>query len=550
MPVNANYAPNEYIGNGSTTQFAYTFRVIQTGDLKVSVDGVVLSSGYSVSGVNNLSGGNVTFTTAPASGAVIRLYREIVQNRTTDYQEGGGLASQTLDDDFDRVVMMVQETTYGTIPFISATDSWDAQGSTITNVGAPAASTDAATKGYADTLWTANLATITSHKNSAATSESNCLTYKNNVVEMYTDFNNHYTAQTSQPVNPIEGQIWWDKTNNILKVYNGSSWESYASSTTELAAIGSRRNVIINGNFDVWQRGTSQNTSGYGSADRWLTGFNGSGVTATRQTLSPGNTTIPSSPKYHYQAVVTPVAGASNYSSLSQRIEGVHTLQGRSCAVSFYARCVEGATDIAMEFVQGFGTGGSPTASVTGIGAQRFTVGTSWTRCEAVVAIPATTGVTLGSNGDDFLQLQIYFEAGSSFNLRTGSLGQFTGSKTFQIAQVQVEQGSMATVYEKRSVGEELAMCQRYYIKGVGGGHSGTYFAGNVTSGQSYGGQFTFPVTMRATPSIVFTNTGVTNFSATTGTAYAGVHGVIEIRSASGSGTGTFHSAVEASAEL
>ena len=66
----------------------------------------------------------------------------------------------------------------------------------------------------------------------------------------------------------------------------------------------------------------------------------------------------------------------------------------------------------------------------------------------------------------------IWFDAGSSFNARTDSLGQQSG--TFDIAQVQIEPGPVATPFEQRPIGTELQLCKRYYNKVTlgGGGYS------------------------------------------------------------------------------
>jgi hypothetical protein len=109
MPVSAQTPVISYTASGSGKIFAYPFKILESADLSVYIDGVLTASGFSVSGVGNLTGGSVTFTLAPSAGKTIKLLREIVLNRTTDYTEGGSLPANVLDADFDRIVMMAQD---------------------------------------------------------------------------------------------------------------------------------------------------------------------------------------------------------------------------------------------------------------------------------------------------------------------------------------------------------------------------------------------------------------------------------------------------------
>lgn len=111
MPVSEQTPVNSYTGNGVTTVFPYTFKLLAQADIEVTVDGVVktLTTDYSVSGVGVDGGGNVTFVTAPANGTTVVLHRAMAYKRDIDYQENGDLPAATLDEDVDRVVMMTQQ---------------------------------------------------------------------------------------------------------------------------------------------------------------------------------------------------------------------------------------------------------------------------------------------------------------------------------------------------------------------------------------------------------------------------------------------------------
>ena len=111
MPVTEQTPINSSTGNGVTTVFPYTFLILDEADIAVYVDDVLqtLTTDYTVSGVDNPSGGNVTFVSAPGSGTTVVRLREMAYARTTDYQENGDLEAATLDADLDAMVMLVQQ---------------------------------------------------------------------------------------------------------------------------------------------------------------------------------------------------------------------------------------------------------------------------------------------------------------------------------------------------------------------------------------------------------------------------------------------------------
>lgn len=111
MTVPAQTPVSTHVGNGVTTSFAYGFKLLDQADIQVTVDGVVktLTTDYTVTGVGVDAGGTIVFVAAPASLTAIALARRVTVQRLTDYQYSGDFQSPIVNRDFDRIVMMLQD---------------------------------------------------------------------------------------------------------------------------------------------------------------------------------------------------------------------------------------------------------------------------------------------------------------------------------------------------------------------------------------------------------------------------------------------------------
>ncbi|EPV8385799.1 phage tail fiber protein, partial [Enterobacter cloacae] len=144
-----------YNANGLTTVFPFEFYIINASDIQVSINGSTVTSGYSVSGTGNVGGGDVTFITPPAGGAVVMLERVVPTYRLTDYQDNGDLLADTVNKDFDRLWMAIQRSfIYLGLalrrPLLGG--PYNAEGYRIENGGDPVNQQDFATKNYVDNI--------------------------------------------------------------------------------------------------------------------------------------------------------------------------------------------------------------------------------------------------------------------------------------------------------------------------------------------------------------------------------------------------------------
>lgn len=252
------------------------------------------------------------------------------------------------------------------------------------------------------------------------------------------------------------------------------------------------RNKIINGNFDIWQRATSQTSSGYGSDDRWQNTFLNGAMTHSQQTFTIGQTDVAGNPKCYSRTVYTHASGASDYCIKRQHIENVETLSGKTATLTFWAKA-DSAKDIIIELTQTFGSGGSPSSEVR-LSPETFSLTTSWQKFTRTISMPSLSGKTIGTNGDDKIRLLIWYSAGTDYDVFTGGLGNQSG--TYDIARVSLVEGD-ATLeddpFEPRPLPIEKHLCQRYTCE-VG------FTLNNLAA--PYDNQLSFPNEMRANPSI------------------------------------------------
>lgn len=253
------------------------------------------------------------------------------------------------------------------------------------------------------------------------------------------------------------------------------------------------RNVIINGGFDVWQRGTSFTWSSgqpY-TADRWcITPGGTAAFSASRQTASLDG--------FQYCFRLQRTAANTNTSALyvSQPIETITSipLANKQITFSFNARAganFSAASSILnVRIITGTGTDGNfLAATLTGQATlldTTATLTTSWQKFTYSVLVPS---------GVNQIQPVLLYTP-------TGTAG---ADDYFEITGVQLEQNYQPTPFEQRPIGVELALCQRYYFRyyGNSGGYSRFPSTGASFSGTSWQGVLNVPVTMRAVPSLV-----------------------------------------------
>jgi hypothetical protein len=259
------------------------------------------------------------------------------------------------------------------------------------------------------------------------------------------------------------------------------------------------KNKIINGDFSVWQRGTTFTSPGAGSytADRFREEHDGttSAVTVTRQTFAPGTAPVAGYEGAYFLRDTLTTVGNGTYLQVAQFVEDVRTFAGQTVTLSFWAKADSARTSIVF-LAQQFGTGGSSTVYSS---TPSITYSTSWQRFSYTFDLPSIAGKTIGT--------------GSS--LAIGIRSTATTGSVLDIWGVQLEAGNVATPFTTATgtIQGELAACQRYYQIIT----AGVVTATNSTTRVAFSAEFppmrTTTPTFSLTSNLVITDLFTANFT-------------------------------------
>jgi hypothetical protein len=138
---------NTYTGNGTSVLFPFTFPYLDSADVKVTLNGT-LTTAYTFANATTIQ-----FTSAPAAGISIRIYRETANDEASaTFFPGSSIKASDLNNNFTQILYVVQEVVSRYISRFGGTmlGILNMGGFRITNLGTPAADADGATKKYVD----------------------------------------------------------------------------------------------------------------------------------------------------------------------------------------------------------------------------------------------------------------------------------------------------------------------------------------------------------------------------------------------------------------
>jgi hypothetical protein len=278
----------------------------------------------------------------------------------------------------------------------------------------------------------------------------------------------------------------------------------------ESAQYAAGKNVLLNGDCVINQRNATSvtTTTGY-VVDRFSSNFTGGTVTASQETLTPGNTISGYEFSKFIKVITAGQSAVGDFARLRQAFETIYWGAGQTVSLSFWAKADSGTPQIGASWTQNFGGGGSASVN-TKFGT--VTLSTSWTRYTITGTMPSITGKTIGTN--PFNTLQFWFSAGASVD--TISLGIGIQNNTFSVTGFQLEIASTASPFQTATgtIQGELAACQRYYWRTTPGINGGLLASGSAITTTDARFAIKTPVTMRIIPtSVDFLSTASINIA-------------------------------------
>jgi hypothetical protein len=310
------------------------------------------------------------------------------------------------------------------------------------------------------------------------------------------------------------------------------------------------RNLLINGNFAIGQRGTtfasSANNDDAYTLDRWYILSDGNdAIDVTRET-----SVVPTNQKY---AIALDVETANKKFGIAQIIESDNCvgLTGGTVTLSFKAKVSSttkldnvkavivawsGTADtVTSDIISAWGAEGTNPTLIANATYENTPANLSVTTSYATYSLTASVDTASTTNIIVFIWSDVTDTTAGDF---------------LYVTDVQLEPGPVATPFEQRPIGTELSLCQRYFQKNNGTA-SRALFQGYCVNGQGYPSRTPFHQQMRVAPTVSLTHADSLGFPGTAGSTSADASAFVESRTANSTqNSGYFISDWTASAEL
>lgn len=307
--------------------------------------------------------------------------------------------------------------------------------------------------------------------------------------------------------------VW--HSGNTPTASPGDNSTALATTAFVTAAVApfSGKNRAINGNCNIAQRAAlavPTGTAGYGGPDRFTTANEGSagGQFTQSQGSITWNGVVKAAVVQTVNTVVSSLSSGSYWAGIAQAIEGYNCfdLLGKPVVISFIFQ-----TNVTGVYTARLTDGGNANSYLTTFNA------TANVAQKVVVAVPTlSTSLSIPNSASVGLNLTVgalnqgtyqtstlnAWQSGNFISANTATNWATTTNNYIALTELQLEAGTVATPFEERSAGTEMALCQRYYQT-----LSDFLVGGYQVSGGTVYGSYTLPVNMRAAPTTAVSGT-------------------------------------------
>jgi hypothetical protein len=339
---------NTYTGNGSNTNFSITFEYLKQSDVKASIDGTATTA-FTLSNATTLS-----FNTAPANGAAVRIFRDTdISSLKATFFPGSAIKAEDLNDNFTQNNFATQETDNEVIAANTTAAS------AVTTAQGAVTTANAATVTAGNAVTTANAATATA--NTASTNASNAVTTANSAQTTVTTYVHDGTNPAGDGVgsNP-QGLAYAINTANTASTDSSNAvTTANTADANATTALNNSRESDGQGGFTsaITKANTAISTANTAStnASNAVTTANSASATATTASTNASNavaTANAASAAVSAAAFYTPIAALANLPSSPSNEDRVEVVNSTgvesSSAVSGVPSGFVGSTDLTI----------------------------------------------------------------------------------------------------------------------------------------------------------------------------------------------------------